>query len=108
MTVDIDIDRVRGAIIALDNDLATLTRAIKHRQTRLRATTCRPGATGVLCNLRPQYLVGAPFTVVPGSGRRTKRVQIRLDQAWLDLHPQAKARWSGEIGATVDMLQFDE
>lgn len=44
--------------------------------------------------LKPRYLEGAPATVMRNNHTRCV---IHLDADWLDAHPQAKARWDGDV-----------
>lgn len=92
-----------------DDNLRQFERTIKNRKAVVaHALAPKWGEsgtkTGVLANLRPKYLVGAPITVIK---RNRTRLSIKVDQDWLDAHPQAKARWSGVITATPEMIVLD-
>jgi hypothetical protein len=52
--------------------------------------------------VRPRYLVGAPGEIVD---KNLTRVVVRIDQGWLDAHPQAKARWSGRVTCPVSLIE---
>jgi hypothetical protein len=86
-----------------DEALDEITQAVAARKQRL---TPEPivGGRGRLKNGRPLYLNGAPFTIVKIN---PKRVVLRIDEDWLDAHPQAKTRWGGEVTAPRQMLDFD-
>lgn len=111
---NLSIDEVLAAIANgdCDSDLPAVINLARERRkvqgesaSRVIFHTVHPGRTGRLKDVRPQYLVGAPFTVV---GKGTSRIQIRLDADWLRLHPQAARRWSGVVTCPPSMLDLNQ
>jgi hypothetical protein len=104
-----DIATVLSGLIsgAYDDHLDGLVEAAGDRRKALASSkfyTVKIGDTGTLENVNPKYLNGAPFTVV---SKRRSKIEIKLDQAWLDKNWQAKQRWSGSVVCPPEYLKFD-
>lgn len=97
------IEELVGSILKgdLDDDLNTLKNTIKERRealSRQKFLLVKNGATGKLVNLRPNYLVGAPVTVI---GRKQKRLEVEIDDGF------PTGRYGRKITVSPDMIELD-
>lgn len=80
-----------------DDDLNEIKQAIKTRIDYLQQQTLTSMKAGsrflISASIRPKYLANAPVSVVRVNNTR---VVVRIDEDWLEVHPQAK-RYSGEV-----------
>lgn len=86
-----------------DDNLDALSNAIDDRNKALNRASFyvwKPGDKATLHNLRPKYMIGAPVTII---GRKVSRIEVRVDQDWLDAHPQSRFR--GVVTVQPDMLK---
>lgn len=90
-----------------DDELEAISDAADERRHALSRSTffdVKIGDRFTLKNLSPKYMTGAPVTV---SGKRRTRIEVDIDSAWMDAHPQAKRRFGTgrRVGVTAAMLE---
>lgn len=86
-----------------DAGLDGLAEAVAYRKKMKAADlayTIAPGTKVRLSNLRPKYMVGATGEVLY---RKQTRIQVKLDEAWLAMHPQAR-RFGAEVAVSAEMI----
>lgn len=104
------IDHVLNAILTgqVDDHLEAIVDAVKDRraiQARVKFHTVKAGDRGVLRNLRPKYLIGAPVTVVD---RKQTRIGVRIDPDWLESRGHRDFKYRGVVTVTPDMLELTQ